>query len=63
MLRYLRPVLGQHALAEGVAFDLSDGGHASPLEAEVQGADTGAEGEDVHDAALFRSSTHTGHSG
>ena len=41
MARYLRPVFGQHALAERVDLDLTDDGHPSPLKTELEAADAG----------------------
>lgn len=45
MAVHLRPVLGQHALAERVDLDLPDDVNARPLQAEVESADAG---EDRH---------------
>jgi len=43
----LRPVVGQHALAERVDLDLTDDGHPGAFEAEVEAADTGEQRQDV----------------
>jgi hypothetical protein len=50
MAWHLRPVAGQHPLAERVDLDLADDGHAGALEAEVESAYAGEKGQDVHTA-------------
>jgi hypothetical protein len=54
----VRPVLGEHAAGVRVDLGLPDNVHAGPLEAEVESADAGEEGADVH-AAAFMSATYT----
>lgn len=44
----LRPVLGQHPLAVGIAFDLADTGPPGAVETQIQAADAGEEGQVVH---------------
>jgi len=48
MAWHLRPVLLKDAAAPGVDLYLAGDGHAGALEAEVEAADAGEQGEDVH---------------
>ena len=47
---HLRPVLRQHTPAPRINLHLADDGHPGALEAEVEAADAGEQGQDVHDA-------------
>lgn len=41
-------MFAEHGAAEGIGFALGDNAHSGALEPEVDPADTGEEGEDIH---------------
>jgi hypothetical protein len=54
MTGYLRPVPREDGSAERVELYLADDGHAGAFEAELETADAGTQGQDVHDAPSSR---------
>ena len=59
MVWHLRPVSGEYGAAVGVEFDLPDGCHSSALQAELDAADAGEQGEDVEAHDRLRSKAMT----